>query len=163
MKFTTGLWPISVATLLLVTSCSGMSGSDSENAKDPNGDGQTVQRPGYANSQYPDPAPIKEKPNPQAVQIGGKPVIQACNLLTIGDLVALGIRAESRPDPNGATFERRYLVGDGSGPLRSSENTYAKALTSGVNHCVYSLEDNQGNQTQERLAVAVSQPPTCRP
>ncbi|SFQ38888.1 hypothetical protein [Amycolatopsis rubida] len=158
MKFTTGLWPISAATLVLVTSCGGMSGSDVENAKDPNGDGQTVQRPGYANSQYPDPAPIKEKANPQAVRIGGKPVVQACNLLTVADLVSLGIRAASRPDPNGATFERRYLVGDGSGPLRSSEITYAKALTSGVNHCVYSLEDNQGNQTQEELAVAVSQP-----
>lgn len=158
VKWKTGLWPIGVATLVLVTSCSGFSGSDRENAKDPNADGQTVQRPGYANSQYPDPAPIKEKANPQAVQIGGKPVIQACNLLTIADLVALGIKVESRPDPNGAVFERRYLVSDGSGPLRSSEITYAKAMTSGVNHCGYSLQDDQGNQTYEELAVAVSQP-----
>ncbi|ATY09513.1 hypothetical protein CU254_02760 [Amycolatopsis sp. AA4] len=76
MKFKTGLWPLGVATLVLVASCGGMSGSDNEKAKDPNGDGETVQRPGYANSQYPDPAPIKEKANPQAVQIGGKPVIR---------------------------------------------------------------------------------------
>lgn len=158
MKLKTGLWPIGVATLVLVASCSGMSGSDSEKAKDPNGDGQTVQRPGYANSQYPDPAPIKEQANPQAVQIGGKPVIQACNVLTVADLSALGIQIDSRPDANGAAFERRYLVGDGSGPLRSSELTYAQALTSGVNHCVYTLQDNQGNQTHEELAVAVSQP-----
>ncbi|PKV91957.1 hypothetical protein ATK30_2745 [Amycolatopsis echigonensis] len=158
MKLKTGLWPIGVATLVLVASCSGMSGSGSEKAKDPNGDGQTVQRPGYANSQYPDPAPIKEQANPQAVQIGGKPVIQACNVLTVADLSALGIQIDSRPDANGAAFERRYLVGDGSGPLRSSELTYAQALTSGVNHCVYTLQDNQGNQTHEELAVAVSQP-----
>ncbi|WIX79854.1 hypothetical protein QRX50_03370 [Amycolatopsis carbonis] len=54
------------------------------------------------------------------MQVGGKPVIQACNLLSLNDLRDFGIKVGSRPDPNVVNFKRDYLVGDGNGPLKTS-------------------------------------------
>lgn len=152
MKLKTGVWLLAVSAL--VAGCAPAT-PKAQHAL-PIGDGQTTTRPGYEGATDPDPAPIKEKPNPQGVQLAGKPVIEACNLLSWNDLTALGVQVDSRPDPNIVTFQRTYLVGDGSGPLDASTNTYSRADGLALNKCTYALRAKGG--TLETLSVAVSQP-----
>ncbi|WP_326568234.1 hypothetical protein VSH64_41760 [Amycolatopsis rhabdoformis] len=144
-----------LAVLVLLAGC-GESTPDSQQASGIP-DGQTTQRPGYEGSDYPDPAPLKEKPHAQAVQVGGKPVIQACNLLSLNDLTDLGVKVGSRPDPNVVNFKRIYLTGDGKGPLETSAITYSQAPGEALNECTYALE-SKDSTLQETLSVAVSQP-----
>lgn len=144
-----------LAAVVLLAGC-GESTPDSQKAMAVS-DGQTIQRPGYEGSDYPDAAPLKETPDPQVAQVGGKPVIEACNLLSLNDLKDFGIRVGSRPDPNIVNFERVYLVGDGTGPLKNSFPSYSKADGEALNKCTYALESKDGT-LQETLAVAVSQP-----
>ncbi|MBB4686299.1 hypothetical protein [Amycolatopsis jiangsuensis] len=162
MKLKTGIWLIAVTTVVIVAAAVIVfvrqgSTADTAQAADPNADNQTIQRAGYPNSQYADPAPIKEKPNPQAVQYAGKPVIQACTLLSVGDLTALGMKVGSRPDPNVVNFDRSYLVGDGSGPLTSSSISLPDADGLALNKCSYELNTTDGT-TGDLLSVAVAQP-----
>ncbi|GAA1976193.1 hypothetical protein [Amycolatopsis minnesotensis] len=122
------------------------------------GDGQTVQRPGYADSSsVADAAPLKEQPNPQAVNHGGQPVVQACALLSLDDLTALGIRVDARPDPNVVNFQRIYLAADGIGPVKAGSQNFSHAGTLALNKCNYGLLGPDGG-TNDTLAVAVSQP-----
>ncbi|MEU4668879.1 hypothetical protein AB0F91_13105 [Amycolatopsis sp. NPDC023774] len=144
-----------MAVLRLLAGC-GESTPDSQKAMAV-ADGQTTQRPGHEGSDYPDAAPLEEKPNPQAVRVSGKPVIEACNLLSLNDLKDLGVKVGSRPDPNSVNFERVYLAGDGKGPIDTSAITYSMGEGLALNKCAYAPESTDGT-LQESLAVAVSQP-----
>jgi hypothetical protein len=121
------------------------------------GDGQTVQRPGYQDdSSVADAAPVKEQPTPRVNYKSG-PVIQACNLLSLADLAALGVRVDARPDPNVVNFQREYLAADGTGPLTTNSQNFSHAGTLALNKCNYGLLGPDGG-TNDYLAVAVSQP-----
>jgi hypothetical protein len=123
-------------------------------------DGQVFKRPGHDHDKVPiaDGAPLKETANPKAVNYQGKPVVQACNLLTIADLNRLGVYYAANPAPNTANYERTYIAADGTAPLKTIDLGFSTAGTFALNKCSYNLVDSAGRENQDSISVAVSQP-----
>lgn len=134
----------------------------SDGSSSPSGsaeDGQVFKRPGHDHDSFPiaDGAPLKETANPKAVNYQGKPVVEACNLLTIGDLNKLGVYYAADPAPNTVNFERSYIAADGAGPLKTINLGFSTASGFALNKCSYNFVDSAGQGNQDRIEIAVSQ------
>jgi hypothetical protein len=137
------------------------SGSDAGSAANgPAGDGQTVKRPGHDHDavSVADGAPLKETPNPHAVSYQGKPVVQACNLLTIADLNQLGVYYAANPLPNIVNYQREYIAADGAASLKTSSMGFSTGGSFALNSCSYSFVDATGDYNSNSIGIAVSQP-----
>lgn len=122
-------------------------------------DGQVFKRPGHDHDNFPiaDGAPLKETTNSKAINYQGKPVVEACNLLTIADLNRLGVHYAADPAPNTVNFERSYIAADGAGPLKTISLGFSTANTFALNKCSYNFVDSAGRDNQDRIEIAVSQ------
>lgn len=139
----------------LVRSVGPTSGESS--ASGSNGVPGTVPRPGYEGSTEADPAPLVEVPNPAPSVYRGRPVVQACNLLALADLAALGIRTATNPRPNVVNYQRTYLAADGTAPLTDDGLGFNTAGGFSNNRCNYGLHTPDGKDG-DTLEVVVSQP-----
>ncbi len=132
-------------------------GSHSDTAA-ANADGQTTSRPGYSapKGSVADPDPLKQVPAP-ATSYQGTPVVQACNVLGVDDLRALGINTDPNAAPDKRTFERTYIAGDGSAPLDGEGHASVRADSDVLNKCVYGLSGRNDVYITDHISIGVSQ------
>jgi hypothetical protein len=109
----------------------------------------THDRPGYdrakLGSAFADPFAVTFTSNSSAVTYKGNKVVQACNLLTLDDIIQQGIlvKANTLPTPIAR------VVNDGVGAAEYPKTVYASSITgkslgSDVNSCNYVLESDNG-------------------
>lgn len=98
-------------------------------------------RPGYQRgAAEADPFAIVEEPNPAPARYEGKPVIQACNLVSMKDLADHGLRLLSFTDPNTA-IKRVHPVDENEPGLGKSPKPDAIVLhDDSRNSCDYHFE-----------------------
>ncbi|PTM59723.1 hypothetical protein [Desmospora activa] len=124
----------------LLAGCSILPQADEQGGKDPN----RVERPEYkgvdVDSTIGDPNALVLKPNEQAVAYKGEPVVQACNVITAGDLHKAGLLLYDGTGPGSGSVKRTYFDGEGKGELDTSHDRYLPT-PGGIdtNQCDYTL------------------------
>ncbi|GAA1968696.1 hypothetical protein [Amycolatopsis minnesotensis] len=101
----------------------------------------TFERPGYRRGPAEaDPFAIVEEPNPAPARYEGKPVIQACNLVSLKDLADHGLRLLSFTDPDTA-IKRVHPVDENEPGLGKPPKSDITVLTDDSrNSCDYHFE-----------------------
>jgi hypothetical protein len=113
----------------------------------------STQRPGY--SPHPalgDPVALVSEPGGAAVTYRGAPVVQACDLVTLDDLAAVGLTLTSGVSGG---IERSYLDGQGDAdlPLDPTDRTLRSDIDD--NNCYFRLGKDNADFSIE---VQVHQP-----
>ncbi|QWF80635.1 hypothetical protein [Amycolatopsis sp. CA-230715] len=155
-----------IAGAIVVVAVSKSGGAEDAKAGTPGGgDGKPVartERPGYQyQAAVADPFAIVEEPNPTPSHYNGKPVTQACNLVSLKELADHGVHLASRAEP-GYALNRNYLadeaVPDQANPPKPSDQTLNE--TPDQNFCEYNVEFTAGGgASPEVFKIDVYQPP----